>query len=135
MNDVVVLWAVDNLKVTVNMVKLNHNSYIYLFDSDSWKSFSGVFKRGLVLFFQIKIGFLFSIFLKSCCVILSWFHVFSWFQSKNEMNQQGWKQPKKCFNQLLGACGTQKLVKIHNIKVCIEIHCCVILSQLWIHLS
>ena len=33
----------------------------------------------------------------------------------SEINKKGWKRPpKKYFNQLSGACSTQKLVEIHN---------------------
>ena len=36
-------------------------------------------------------------------------------EGPHKHNKKGWKQPKKCFNQLLGARSTQKLVTIHNI--------------------
>ena len=49
--------------------------------------------------------------------------VFCWFQPWNhwknfEMCKKDEKWLKKCFDQLLGACSTQKLVKIHNTWAC-----------------
>ena len=45
--------------------------------------------------------------------------VFCWFQLWNhwkmfKINKKDWKRLKNYFDQLLGACSTQKLVEIHN---------------------
>ena len=47
------------------------------------------------------------------------FRCFYWFQPWNhwkwfEMNKKGWQTAEKCFDQLLGARSTHKLVEIHN---------------------
>ena len=51
--------------------------FLKILTFEAWKSFSWVFKRGLILFFQIKFwkDFYFTLFFKSCCVILSWYHL------------------------------------------------------------
>ena len=42
---------------------------------------------------------------------LAVFNLFCWFFTRKQI---AWKLPKQYFHQLLGACSTQKLVKIHN---------------------